>query len=125
MSKRRLVVCLALFLCVVATVAVSAFAYADNYVTDVTWGPGSQDNSPYDYNWTGQATYFDQRYGGSPYLGTAYIDSTQTPVDSWDWNNTGGTDDLRDWYGYAAGACRASGDNNYSLYVYYCYAQTG
>jgi hypothetical protein len=125
MTKRHILLAVSLLLCVASVTAVGALAWADNYVTTVQWGPGSEDNSPFNSDeWVGQVISHSECCGGNPNLGTAYIDSGYSEVNSYEWDNTGYHYDDRHWWGYAAARCRASNGNNYALYVNYCYAQT-
>lgn len=117
---RRLAVCVTLIAVLAIVVTAAALAWSQTYVSAATWGPGSMDNSAYNSSLKGNVVSFDNRYGGTPYMGTTFIDSNGNALVAYRWENDGYILDDRN-ISYGAARCRASGDNNYSVYVSYCY----
>jgi hypothetical protein len=118
MSKR---VAIATALAVAAMFAAAAFGYAATYVSTVAWGPGSEDHSGFTTGLKGNVVQFDNRYGGTPYMGTNYVDTGGSYYMTWNFENDGYILDNRNEFNYAAAACRASGGNAYTVYVSSCY----
>lgn len=100
--------------------AAQALAWSQTYVSSATWGAGSKDNSGYNSGLNNNFTSFDNRYGGSPQMGTRYIDSNGNGLVSYQWSNTGWLNDDRS-VSYGAAECAANSGNGYRVYVYQCY----
>lgn len=121
MKRRRFVIALAVAAAIACVITAGALAYSVNYVTNATWAPGSQASSGFTTGFLANIVSFDNRYGGTPYMGTSYVDTGGGTYMTWHWENDGYIFDDRNEFNYAAAACRASGDNNYNVYISYCY----
>ena len=103
-----------------AVFAATALGWTDYYVQNATYSPGSEATSGYNTSIARNIVYFDNRYGGNPFLGTTYVNSGGS-LYTYLWWNSGYHEDTRAGWSYGASRCRASGDNNYQLYITYCY----
>jgi hypothetical protein len=118
--------------CVVAMLmalvfAGAALAWSDWYVGEKESGPetffgGDQDNSGFNFGLDGNVVYWTSPWGGTPNLGSRYIDSSGVGINSFDfrgssfidWRTLGGGT-------YGAAQCRASNANDYPALVSQCY----
>lgn len=119
--RKRIALACALVAMLAALFAAIALGYSAYYVSSVAWGPGSEAHSGFTTGLLENVVSFDNRYGGTPYMGTNYVNSSGSYYTTWNFENDGFISDGRNEFNYAAAACRASGGNGYTVYVNYCY----
>jgi hypothetical protein len=101
-----------------------AVAYSATYVAAATWGPGAEAHSGFTTGLLENDVQFDNRFGGTPYMGTNYEDSSGGYYLTWNFENDGLIHDTRKEFNYGAAACRASGGNSFNVYVTSCFTTT-
>ncbi|HEX7428800.1 MAG TPA: hypothetical protein VIZ32_24440 [Vicinamibacterales bacterium] len=96
-----------------------AAAWSHEYVVNATFWANDSGHSGYNYNLDGNALNFTNAWGGSPTLGSRYIDAGGGGINAYDWRGAS----FIDWrtVSYGAAQCTANGGNGYPLYIYQCY----
>jgi hypothetical protein len=118
-SHKRALALITMSLCAVVIGVGAAQAWSQQYVTNATWTHGSKAHSDYNSNLKGNAIYFTNPWGGSPQMGSRYIDSGGNGINSYQWSNTGTLVDTRT-VSYGAAECKANDGNSVQVYIYSC-----
>lgn len=120
MSK-RLALASAIVAALMALTATLALAYSATYLSGSSLNPGMESHSGFTTGLNVNQVQFDNRFGGTPYMGTNYVNSSGSYYMTWNFENDGFINDQRAEFNYAAAACRASGGNGFNVYVTSCY----
>lgn len=119
--RKRLALASVLVSVLALVTATIVLAYSATYVSSTTYAPGNEGHSGFTTGLNVNQVQFDNRYGGTPYMGTNYVSSGGSYYMSWNFENDGFISDTRAEFNYAAAACRASGGNGFNVYVTSCY----
>jgi hypothetical protein len=116
--KRLVVLAVAGVLALVAVT--SALAWSDLYVSGgVTFIPGDDAHPGFNSNLQGNAVDWDHPWGGTPNMGSRYINSSGDGLNSFDWHASSFIDPRTISYG--AAQCRANTANSFNARVWQCY----
>jgi hypothetical protein len=118
-NPRRQLAAFALAAIVALGVAGVAGAWADEYVANATFWANDSGHSGYNSSLDGNALSFTNAWGGSPSLGSRYIDANGNGLNTYDFRGAS----FIDWrtVSYGAAQCTANGGNGYPIYIYQCY----
>lgn len=121
-SGRKRVVALVVAALVALVAASTALAWSHLYVSGgETFIPGRDENSQFNSGLVGNVVDWDAPWGGSPQMGSRYINSSGEGLVDFDWRASSFIDP-RD-ISYGAAECRANTANNYNARVWQCYTE--